>query len=141
MLCTFFLALRLAPVQASDSALAAFALAALMFLAVGSAAIATWVAVVHDRFVLISFVSTLVLTLGASFVPVDSLPHGLEAVARLNPFTYDIDGVRAPLLGDSTLLRSLHELGVIAALCCAVWLAAWALTRRNVDLSQVSRNL
>jgi ABC-2 type transport system permease protein len=55
------------------------------------------------------------LTVGsAAYVPLGSLPGWLATVARANPLTTAVDGMRQALLGHIAATSLLHDLGVLA---------------------------
>ncbi len=69
--------------------------------------------------------------------PVTVLPHSLQLVARLIPFTYSLQGLRAAILGGASfrqLLPSLAALLLFAAILLPLSFAvfAWALRRTKV---------
>jgi len=69
--------------------------------------------------------------------PVTVLPRSLQMVARLIPFTYSLQGLRAAILGGATfrqLLPSLAALLIFAAILLPLSFAvfAWALRRTKV---------
>jgi len=68
--------------------------------------------------------------LGGVFVPVASLPPGLQIVARLLPLTYAVEALDVAMTGGSSL-TAVVDLGVLAAFTTAFFgLATWALARR-----------
>jgi ABC-2 type transport system permease protein len=68
--------------------------------------------------------------LGGVFVPVASLPLGLQIVARLLPLTYAVEALDAAMSG-SPPLTAIADLGVLAAFTVAFFgLSVWALARR-----------
>lgn len=69
--------------------------------------------------------------LGGVFVPVDSLPVGLQIVARALPLTYAVEALRTALSGGS-LRRAALDLAVLAAFAAALFaLAVYILARRT----------
>jgi ABC-2 type transport system permease protein len=68
--------------------------------------------------------------LGGVFVPVASLPLGLQIVARLLPLTYAVEALRAAMTGGSWVTAAV-DLCVLVAFAAAFFAAAtWALARR-----------
>jgi len=68
--------------------------------------------------------------LGGVFVPVASLPLGLQIVARALPLTYAVEVLRAAMEGEQLPWASL-DLIVLAGFTAALFtLAAWVLARR-----------
>lgn len=69
--------------------------------------------------------------LGGVFMPVDSLPFGLQIVARLLPLTYSVEALRAALSGGS-LNHAALDLAVLAAFAVVLFaLAVRTLARRS----------
>jgi ABC-2 type transport system permease protein len=69
--------------------------------------------------------------LGGAFVPVSSLPLGLKVVARLLPFTYGVEGLRAAL-GQGTPSRALLDVAVLSAFTAVLFvISARILARRT----------
>lgn len=87
----------------------------------------------------VTFVTSLAVTLGGAFWPVESLPAVLGAVARVNPLTYPIDLIRASLTGGSYLAEPGIELAVTVGAAVAVGMLAAALMARRRDLSGLAR--
>jgi ABC-2 type transport system permease protein len=68
--------------------------------------------------------------LGGVFVPVASLPLGLQVLARLLPLTYAVEALSAAMTG-APPRTAIVDLGALAAFAAALFgLAAWALARR-----------
>jgi ABC-2 type transport system permease protein len=68
--------------------------------------------------------------LGGVFVPVASLPLGLQIVARLLPLTYAVEALDVAMTG-SPSITAIVDLGMLAAFTAAFFvLATWALARR-----------
>jgi ABC-2 type transport system permease protein len=68
--------------------------------------------------------------LGGVFVPVDSLPRGLQIVARALPLTYAVEALRAALSGGPVRQAAL-DLAVLAAFALVLFaLAVRVLARR-----------
>jgi len=68
--------------------------------------------------------------LGGVFVPVASLPPGLQIVARALPLTYAVEALDIAMIGGS-FTTAIVDLGVLAVFTAIFFgLAAWALARR-----------
>jgi ABC-2 type transport system permease protein len=68
--------------------------------------------------------------LGGVFVPVASLPLGLQIVARLLPLTYAVEALDVAMTGGSPV-TAIVDLVVLAAFTAVFFgLAIWALARR-----------
>jgi ABC-2 type transport system permease protein len=68
--------------------------------------------------------------LGGVFVPVASLPLGLQIVARALPLTYAIEALEVAMTG-GPLLMAFMDLGVLTAFTVVFFsLATWVLGRR-----------
>jgi ABC-2 type transport system permease protein len=68
--------------------------------------------------------------LGGVFVPVASLPLGLQIVARALPLTYAVEALHAAIAGGA-LSRGILDLAVLAAFTVLFFgLASWTLARR-----------
>ena len=67
--------------------------------------------------------------LGGVFVPVASLPLGLQIVARLLPLTYAVEALDVAMTGGSPV-TAIADLGILAAFTAVFFgLAIWALAR------------
>lgn len=77
------------------------------------------------------FILLPLLFMSNAFLPLESMPGWMEVIARLNPLTYAIDSMRAPIVEgwQVGVLRSLAVLAGFAALCLAV--AAYAFRRQT----------
>jgi ABC-2 type transport system permease protein len=68
--------------------------------------------------------------LGGVFVPVASLPLGLQILARLLPLTYAVEALRVAMNGGSWVTAAV-DLGILAAFAAVFFgLATWTLARR-----------
>jgi ABC-2 type transport system permease protein len=68
--------------------------------------------------------------LGGVFMPVASLPLGLQIVARLLPMTYAVEALDVAMTGGSSA-TAIVDLGILAAFTVAFFgLATWGLSRR-----------
>ncbi|HZC65722.1 MAG TPA: ABC transporter permease, partial [Candidatus Dormibacteraeota bacterium] len=75
---------------------------------------------------------------GGTLFPVSILPDWLQIVARANPVTYALDGMRTALLGNAPFSALYHPLGILVAfaailLPCSVWSFGWALRRTKMN--------
>jgi ABC-2 type transport system permease protein len=75
---------------------------------------------------------------GGMLFPVSILPNWLQIVARLNPVTYALDGMRTALLGDASFSALLYPLGVlllfsVLLLPLSVLTFSWALRRTKMN--------
>lgn len=76
-----------------------------------------------------------------AYVPVETFPRWLQAVAAVNPMTYALDAWRGSLLeaaGLGDLAGPLLVLGAIAAVGLPV---AWTVLRRSLDLARTDGTL
>jgi len=86
---------------------------------------------VFEAQTLANFVRFPMMFLGGVFVPVDSLPIGLQIVARALPLTYAVEALRTALSGGS-LLQAALDLGALAAFALVLFaLAVRMLARRT----------
>jgi len=75
---------------------------------------------------------------GGMLFPVSILPTWLQLLARLNPVTYALDGMRIALLGNADFAALLYPLGVLLLfsvflLPISVLTFAWALRRTKMN--------
>jgi ABC-2 type transport system permease protein len=75
---------------------------------------------------------------GGTLFPVSILPTWLQVVARLNPVTYALDGMRTALLGNSPFSDLLYPLGVLLAFAVvlipfSVLTFSWAMRRTKMN--------
>ena len=75
---------------------------------------------------------------GGMLFPVTILPDWLQFVARLNPVTYALDGMRTALLGNSGFSPLLYPLAVLLGfaavlLPCSILAFSWALRRTKMN--------
>ena len=73
-----------------------------------------------------NFVIFPIFFLSGSMFPLTNFPQWLRLVARGNPLTYGVDGLRAALLGRSELPLSLNMLILAAFAVAAVIIGAWS---------------
>lgn len=97
---------------------------ALLTLAVTSACVglAYYVPSHGTFFAVTGFVTLPLLFMSNAFVPIDAMPDWMAAVARLNPLTYAIGSMRAPIIDgwEQDVLVELVVLGVVAIACLAI---------------------
>jgi ABC-2 type transport system permease protein len=104
-------------------------LAAAAFAALG-AFVSVAVKEVFEAQTLANFIRFPMMFLGGVFVPVNSLPFGLQVVARLLPLTYAVETLRAAMMG-GPLLAVVLDLLVLTLFAAALFgLAAHTLARR-----------
>jgi ABC-2 type transport system permease protein len=75
---------------------------------------------------------------GGMLFPVSILPNWLQLLARLNPVTYALDGMRTALLGNANFAALLYPLGVLLLfsvflLPISVLTFSWALRRTKMN--------
>jgi ABC-2 type transport system permease protein len=68
--------------------------------------------------------------LGGVFMPVASLPLGLQVVARLLPLTYAVEALRVALAGGSTLTAVVDIAVLVGFTALFFGLATWVLAKR-----------
>ncbi len=85
---------------------------------------------VFEAQTLANFIRFPMMFLGGVFVPVDSMPVGLQAVARVLPLTYAVEALRGSLAAEASG-PVLLDLAVLGALAIGLFvLAAWTMARR-----------
>jgi ABC-2 type transport system permease protein len=75
---------------------------------------------------------------GGMLFPVSILPDWLQFIARLNPVTYALDGMRTALLGDTGFSALLHPLTVLLSfaavlLPASMLIFSWSLRRTKIN--------
>jgi len=107
---------------------------ALLFSAATFAALGAFVSVavkeVFEAQTLANFIRFPMMFLGGVFVPVASLPPGLQVVARVLPLTYAVEALRTALAGGSSLEAALDLLALGAFAVVLFALAVRVLARR-----------
>ena len=78
---------------------------------------------------LANFIRFPMMFLGGVFVPVDSLPPGLQAIARLLPLTYSVEALRAALSGGPWTIAALDLVVLLAFSLGLFYLAVRTLAR------------
>ncbi len=85
---------------------------------------------VFEAQTLANFIRFPMMFLGGVFVPLSSLPLGLQIVARLLPLTYSVEALRSALYG-GTWAQAAIDLAVLAVFSLVLfWFAAITLARR-----------
>jgi ABC-2 type transport system permease protein len=84
---------------------------------------------VFEAQTLANFIRFPMMFLGGVFVPVDSLPPGLQAIARLLPLTYSVEALRAALSGGSWTTVALDLVVLLAFSLGLFYLAVRTLAR------------
>ena len=107
----------------------ALLLSAAAFSALG-AFVSVAVKEVFEAQTLANFIRFPMMFLGGVFVPVDSLPFGLQVVARLLPLTYSVEALRAALFGGSPALAAVDLLALAGFAAVLFMLAARVLAQR-----------
>jgi len=111
-------------------------LLALLFSAAAFSALGAFVSVavreIFEAQTLANFIRFPMMFLGGVFVPLASMPPGLQAVARLLPLTYSVEALRAALdgrpLGDGLL-----DLAFLAGFACVLFGLAVRTMRMRQD--------
>ena len=107
----------------------ALLLSAMAFSALG-AFVSVAVREIFEAQTLANFIRFPMMFLGGIFVPVASLPPGLQIIARLLPLTYSVEALRTALAGGS-LLDGALDLIVLAIFTTVLFsLAVYVLARR-----------
>jgi ABC-2 type transport system permease protein len=75
---------------------------------------------------------------GGTLFPVSILPGWLQFIARLNPVTYALDGMRTALLGNAGFSALLHPLAVLLGfavllLPASMLIFSWSLRRTKIN--------
>jgi ABC-2 type transport system permease protein len=108
-------------------------LAVLLFVALGSATFATFSLVVacvvktRERFMGIGQVLTMPMFFASNAIyPIDIMPGWLQAIARVNPLTYLVDGLRATMIrsGPSHFGLGVDAVALLAVFTLLLLLAA-----------------
>ena len=67
----------------------------------------------------------------SAYVPIDTMPNWLRAIAEHQPITYMVDAVRALTLGDQATAILGHDAAHLV-LISLLWMTVWADRRRAV---------
>ncbi len=108
----------------------ALLLSAAAFSALG-AFVSVAVKEVFEAQTLANFIRFPMMFLGGVFVPVDSLPFGLQVVARLLPLTYAVEALRAALFGSAPTQAALDLLALAGFAAGLFVLAVRVLVQRT----------
>jgi ABC-2 type transport system permease protein len=84
---------------------------------------------VFEAQTLANFIRFPMMFLGGVFVPVDSLPPGLQVIARLLPLTYSVEALRAAMSGGSWTTAALDLVVLFAFSLGLFYLAVHILAR------------
>jgi ABC-2 type transport system permease protein len=106
-------------------------LAAASFAALG-AFVSVAVKEVFEAQTLANFIRFPMMFLGGVFVPVDSLPPGLQVIGRALPLTYTVEGLRMALAGGS-LTDAMLDLLVLAAFAVVLFVPALHMLAKSLD--------
>jgi ABC-2 type transport system permease protein len=87
---------------------------------------------VFEAQTLANFIRFPMMFLGGVFVPVDSLPAGLQIVARVLPLTYAVEVIRIALTGFS-FNSGLADLAVLAGFTAVLFVLAARILGRQLD--------
>jgi ABC-2 type transport system permease protein len=87
---------------------------------------------VFEAQTLANFIRFPMMFLGGVFVPVDSLPAGLQIVARVLPLTYAVEVIRIALTGFS-FNSGLADLAVLAGFTAVLFVLAVRILGRQLD--------
>jgi ABC-2 type transport system permease protein len=109
----------------------ALLLSAAAFSALG-AFVSVAVKEIFEAQTLANFIRFPMMFLGGVFVPVNSLPPGLQIVARVLPLTYSVEALRAALSGGLPVQATL-DLAVLAAFAVALFALAVCVLARRLD--------
>ena len=120
--------------------LLALLLSAAAFSALG-AFVSVAVKEIFEAQTLANFIRFPMMFLGGVFVPVASLPTGLQVVARALPLTYSVEALRSALFGGSplfsqgggALVRVALDLLVLAAFAIVLFILAVRILARQLD--------
>jgi ABC-2 type transport system permease protein len=109
----------------------ALLLSAAAFSALG-AFVSVAVKEVFEAQTLANFIRFPMMFLGGVFVPVNSLPPGLQIVARVLPLTYSVEALRAALSGGSPV-QAVLDLAVLAAFAVVLFGLATRVLARGLN--------
>jgi ABC-2 type transport system permease protein len=109
----------------------ALLLSAAAFSALG-ALVSVAVKEVFEAQTLANFIRFPMMFLGGVFVPVDSLPRGLQIVARALPLTYAVEALRAALAGGPFGHATL-DVAVLAAFAAVLFVLAVRILARRLE--------
>jgi ABC-2 type transport system permease protein len=109
----------------------ALLLSAAAFSALG-AFVSVAVKEIFEAQTLANFIRFPMMFLGGVFVPVNSLPPGLQVVARALPLTYSVEALRAALSGGSPV-QAVLDLAALAAFAIVLFVLATRVLVRRLD--------
>jgi ABC-2 type transport system permease protein len=109
----------------------ALLLSAAAFSALG-AFVSVAVKEVFEAQTLANFIRFPMMFLGGVFVPVNSLPPGLQIVARMLPLTYSVEALRAALSGGSPV-QAVLDLAALAAFAVVLFALAVRVLVQRLD--------
>jgi ABC-2 type transport system permease protein len=109
----------------------ALLLSAAAFSALG-AFVSVAVKEIFEAQTLANFIRFPMMFLGGVFVPVNSLPPGLQIVARVLPLTYSVEALRAALSGGSPV-QAVLDLAALAAFAIVLFVLATRVLVRRLD--------
>ncbi len=114
--------------SALPAALLFMVLIAIMFTALGTA-IASVLSDFQGFQLVMNFLVMPIFFLSGALFPLNNLPVALDIIARIDPLSYGVDGLRSSLIGISHFGAAL-DLGVLAALCVILLLVGGRLFQR-----------
>ena len=114
--------------SALPAALLFMVLIAIMFTALGTA-IASVLSDFQGFQLVMNFLVMPIFFLSGALFPLNNLPVALDIIARLDPLSYGVDGLRSSLIGISHFGAAL-DLGVLAVLCVILLLVGGRLFQR-----------
>jgi ABC-2 type transport system permease protein len=114
--------------SALSAALLFMVLIAIMFTALGTA-IASVLSDFQGFQLVMNFLVMPIFFLSGALFPLNNLPVALDIIARLDPLSYGVDGLRSSLIGISHFGAAL-DLGVLAVLCVILLLVGGRLFQR-----------
>jgi ABC-2 type transport system permease protein len=114
--------------SALPAALLFMVLIAIMFTALGTA-IASVLSDFQGFQLVMNFLVMPIFFLSGALFPLNNLPVALDIIARIDPLSYGVDGLRSSLIGISHFGATL-DLGVLAVLCVALLVLGGRLFQR-----------
>jgi ABC-2 type transport system permease protein len=114
--------------SALPAALLFMVLIAIMFTALGTA-IASVLSDFQGFQLVMNFLVMPIFFLSGALFPLNNLPVALDIIARIDPLSYGVDGLRSSLIGISHFGAAL-DLGVLAVLCVILLLVGGRLFQR-----------
>jgi ABC-2 type transport system permease protein len=114
--------------SALPAALLFMVLIAIMFTALGTA-IASVLSDFQGFQLVMNFLVMPIFFLSGALFPLNNLPVALDIIARIDPLSYGVDGLRSSLIGISHFGAAL-DLGVLAVLCVILLVVGGRLFQR-----------